>query len=44
MEAIKMTNENIIKELIITSDEYDAQKKIELLKWLENLINERNKR
>ena len=39
MEVKKMTNENIIKELIITSDEYDAQKKVELLKWLENLIN-----
>jgi len=34
-----MTNENIIKELIITADEYGPQKKIELLKWLENLIN-----
>jgi len=34
-----MTNENIIKELILTADEYDAQKKVELLKWLEDLIN-----
>lgn len=34
-----MSNEIIIKRLIILADEYDSEKKVELLKWLQDLIN-----